>query len=119
MLGITSRAMSEAEYDQRSRDAVANAWAEYEGEGGKASDHGYYDASAYFVDEDLVVVITDLARSRITTCYHEHFDKKHASSLAAGMTAGQRRLRYRQQLKFDEQGKMIVNLRRLRGFEDA
>jgi hypothetical protein len=110
--------MTEAEYEQRSRAAVTNAWAEFEGEGGKASEHGYYDAAAYFVDDDLIVTITDITRTKFHTCYHEHFDRKHASSPAVGMTLGQRRLRYLQQLKHDKRGKMIVNFRPIRGVPD-
>jgi len=118
LLGVTGRTITEAEYEQRSRDAFANAWAEFEGEGGKASDHGYYEPAVYFVDDELVVVITDLARLRFTTCYHEHFDQSHSRSTSAGVSSGQRRLRFRDQLKNDERGKMIIKVRRIRGFSD-
>jgi hypothetical protein len=54
--------------------------------------------------------ITDLARSRFHTCYYEHFNRRHGPM----PSVGQRKLLYRQQLRWDEQGKMILNVRRIR-----
>jgi hypothetical protein len=110
--------MTQDEYAQRSRAAVANAWAEFEGEGGKASEHGYSDAAVSFIDDNGVVAITDPGRVQFLTCFHEHFDRKHATSPALGMTVGQKRLRYLQQLKDDRRGKMLVNYRPIRGVPD-
>jgi hypothetical protein len=62
------------------------------------------------VDDQLVVAITDLTRSLFHTCYHEHFNKRHGPM----PSLGQRKLLYGQQLRWDEQGKMILNVRRIR-----
>jgi hypothetical protein len=115
LLGITDQAMTKAQYEQRSEAAVTNAWGEYEGEGRDVEGRTYYPLAAYFVDADLVVAITDTFRNEFITCYHEHFGRKHHTSPAAGMSAGQRQLRYREHLKAEEQGGMIRNVKRCRG----
>src|SRR5947207_13583833 len=76
LLKIIGRVMTATEYETRSQDAVANAWAEYEGEGRNVQLAEYYPAAAYFVDEDLVVAVTDPFKREFITCYHEHLDKK-------------------------------------------
>jgi hypothetical protein len=115
LLGVVGRPVSEAEYEQRSEDAVANAWAEYEGEGRDVQGQTYYPLAAYYVDDALVVAITDTFRRDFNTCYHEHFGRRHSTSLAAGMSVGQCRLRYKQHLAQEEQGGMIRNVTRIRG----
>jgi hypothetical protein len=110
LLEIVGRDMTEQEYEQRSLAAYHNAWGEYEGEGRNVAAQSYYPPAAYFVDDDLVVAITDLARNLFQTCYHEHFNRRHGPM----PSLGQRRLLYRQQLRWDEQGKMIRNVRRIR-----
>ncbi len=70
----------------------------------------YYPRAAYFVDDDLVVAITDLARGLFHTCFHEHFNRRHGPM----PSLGQRQLLYRQHLRWDELGKMILNVRRIR-----
>jgi hypothetical protein len=107
--------MTEDEYDRRSADAVSDAWAEYEAEGWDVAGRTFYPLAAYFVDDDLVVAITDTFRRDFRTCYHEHFRYNHADSPALGMTAGERRLCYREHLKVREQGKLIRNVKRIRG----
>src|SRR5438270_11656459 len=100
LLNSVGRDMTEPEYEQRSQDAFQNAWGEYEGEGRNVAGQCYYAPAAYFVDDDLVVAITDLARGSFHTCYHEHFNKRHGPmpSLA------QRKLLYVQHLRWEEQG---------------
>ena len=114
LLAIDGRDITEAEYEQRSQAAVTNSWGEYEGEGRDVEAGRYYPAAAYFVDDDLVVAITDLGRREFLTCYHEHFNRPHGVVPGPNASAGQRRLRFIQQLNWDEQGKMIRNLRRIR-----
>src|SRR5262249_10533751 len=115
LLGIVGRAMTEAQYEQRSQDAFSNAWGEYEGEGRDVEGRTYYPLAAYLVDAALRVLITDTIRNEFVTCYHEQFGRKHNTSPAVGMTAGQRQLRYREHLKLEEQGGMIRNVKRVRG----
>ncbi len=115
LLGITGRSMTEPEYEQRSINAFNNAWAEYEGEGRNVAARAYYPPSAYFVDDELVVAITDIGRNKFLTCYHEHFDRPHGVDPGQSASVGQKRFRYREHLRYEEQGKMIRNLRRIRG----
>jgi hypothetical protein len=110
LLGIVGRDMTEQEYEQRSHAAFQNAWGEYEGEGRNVAGQCYYPHAAYFVDDDLAVAITDLARNRFHTCYHEHFNRRHGPM----PSLGQRKFLYVQQLRWDELGKMILNVRRIR-----
>lgn len=100
LLGIVGRDMTEQEYEQRSLAAFHNAWGEYEGEGRNVAARAYYPSGAYLVDDDLVVTITDPSRNIFHTCYHEHFNRPHDPM----PSVGQRRLLYRQQLRWDEIG---------------
>ena len=116
LLGITGRPVTESHYEARSLDAFTNSWAEYEGEARNVEAGEYYPPSAYFVDNDLVVAITDIPRSAFLTCFHEHFGRRHHSSPAAGMSQGQRLLRYKENLCLEERGRLIQKVRRIRGF---
>jgi hypothetical protein len=111
LLGITGRAMTEQEYEQRSQKAFTSAWGEYEGEGRNVSAQTYYPKAAYFVDDELVVAITDSARKTFHTCYHDHLGTGRHGPMPS---LGQRKLRYIQELRWRELGKMIRNLRRIR-----
>ena len=116
LLGIAPQVMTELQYDERSEKAYTNAWAEYEAEHWDRRAREYISARAYFVDEQLVVAITDLWRREFITCYHEHFDKPHNVDPSSTASEGQRQLRFREVLEREEKGKMVRKLRRLRGF---
>jgi hypothetical protein len=113
LLGITGRTMTENEYESKSLDVVDNAWAEYEGQH-QFGPNDYEEARVYFVDDDLVLAITDVFRRDFFTCYHEHPSRRHVSR-AAMASIGQRRLEFRRRLDDEEQGKLIRNLQRIRG----
>ena len=115
LLGIAGRPMTQTQYEQRTEDAFSNAWAEFEGEAWNVAARDYYSPSAYFVDDNLVVAITDMPRREYQTCYHEHFHRPHGVDPGPSVSVGQRRLRYRQHLQHEEQGKLIRNLKRIRG----
>jgi hypothetical protein len=115
LLGIIGQTMTESQYEMRTDDAVTNAWGEYEGEGWDVSRREYSEARAYYVDNDLVVAVTDSFRNEYITCFHEHFDHPHGVIPGAGATEGQKQLRYIDRLKFDEQGGAIRNVKRIRG----
>jgi hypothetical protein len=108
--------MTESQYDLRSLDAVTNAWAEYEGEWCERSTGDWKEARAYFVDDELVVAITDTFRRSFITCFHEHFDYPHGVEPGPSATAGDRHLRYKAMLKKDERLKFIRKVKRIRGF---
>ena len=93
---------------------MTHAWGEYEGEGRNVQQMSYYPLAAHFVDDDLVVAITDHARTEFQTCYHEHFSRAHGVDPPAGASVAQRQLRYKQKLMWDEQGGMIRNLKRIK-----
>lgn len=114
LLGIAGRSMTEAEYAQRSLAAVANAWAEYDGESRNVAAGNYYPRAKHFVDDGLVVAITDLTASDFLTCFHEHFSRRHVHPSTHG-AIGHRQLRYKNFLRFEEQGKLILNVKRIRG----
>jgi hypothetical protein len=103
LLGISGRQMTESEYDLRSEAAFDNAWGEYEGEGRDVASREYSEVRAYFVDNDLVVAITDGFRNEFVTCFHEHFDRPHRVDPGSGATVGQKQLRFKERLKIDEQ----------------
>jgi hypothetical protein len=116
LLGIPTGQLTEDQYERRSQEAFDNAWGVYEGDSWDVDRREYRSRAAYFVDDELVVVITDTFQREFITCFHEHFDFKHAKSPASSMTSGQRRFKYRDRLQADEQGGMIRNVSRCRGF---
>jgi hypothetical protein len=115
LLGMVGTTITEAQYGERADDAIDNAWGEYEGEGWDVQCCEYAELRAYYVDAELVVAITDSFRHDFVTCFHEHFDRPHGVDPGAGATVGQKQLRYKERLKIDEQGKVIRNLKRIRG----
>jgi len=69
---------------------------------------------------DLVVAITDLARTRFVTWFHENFDGRqplHGKHPGRGASIAQRRLRYREDLRLKDKGRVIINLRIIRDGE--
>ena len=104
---------SESRYELRADAAVDNAWCIFEGEGWDVEKREYSESRLYYVDNDLVVAITDCFNRYFVTCFHEHFHRPHG--VVPEATLGQKQLRYRQQLKIDEGGKAIRNLRRIKG----
>ena len=72
---------------------------------------------AHDVDDDLVVAIVDVARSLFVTCFHEHFDSRrplHGRHPGSRVSVAQRRLRYLDDLRLKEKGRLIINLRFIR-----
>ncbi len=66
----------------RSVRAVTGAWCEYEAQGRDFDRSAYLPARVSYVDDDLVVAVTDLARTRFVTGFHEHFDGRQPPRLA-------------------------------------
>jgi hypothetical protein len=113
LLGIAGRKMRESEYESRSIDVVENAWGEYEGKH-QVGVNEYEEARAYFVDDDLIIAITDTFHREFFTCYHEHPGRRHTNR-ASMPSIGQRRLEYRRRLDAEETGKLIIKLVRVKG----
>lgn len=113
LLGINPKLMTELEYEERSELAVTTSWAKFKGESRNIATREYYKQAMYFVDDQLVVAITDDSEYEFITCFHEHFGRGHASPRSIG-TVGQRRLRYKEHIRFDEQGGLIRNVRWIR-----
>jgi hypothetical protein len=107
--------MTESQYEIRSHDAVDNAWALYEGRSWEANlrEHSP-DVRTFFVDDELVVAITESFQREFITCFHEHPGGRHVAR-AAMPSVGQRRLEFKARLDAKEKGKMIIGLRRIRG----
>lgn len=117
LLGITGRTVTVEEYRDRSVRAVTDAWCEYEAEGRDFERSTYLPARASYVDDDLVVAVTDLARARFVTCFHEHFDGRqppHGRNPGRGVSVAQRRARYREDLRLKAQGRLVINLKVVR-----
>jgi hypothetical protein len=115
LLKINGRPMKESEYDLRSDKAVAKAWAKFEAQMRNVQHGEYYDRAMYFVDDELVVAVTDTFEREFVTCYHQHFGRKmagHARVMSAN--AGDRKLSYLDLLNERLQGGLIVRLRWIR-----
>ncbi len=115
LLNINGRQMTESEYELRADDTVNKAWAEYECESLDSNFYEFRNSRCYFVDDDLVVVITDTFKKDLITCFHKHFKSPHGLDPRPDATIGQKRLRYKQILNEKEQGRKIRNLRRIKG----
>lgn len=115
LMGISGRTVTLEEYAGRSIVAHRDSWAEYEGESRDIALSEYLPRRACFVDEDLVVAITDTTRIEFVTCFHEHFGKAHGVDASWHASPGQRRLRYREHLDREERGGLVRNVRRIRG----
>jgi hypothetical protein len=114
LLGVTGRSLTIEEYRDRSVQAVTNTWCEYEAQGRNFALSTYLESRIYYVDDDLVVAITDGTRSLFVTCFHEHFDGRqslHGRHPGRGASVAQRRILYREDLRVKEQGRVIINLK--------
>jgi hypothetical protein len=124
LLGISGRGMTETEYERRSQAAVVSSWCEYEAEeldreasrfSGRAE---FHRRAAYFVDEDLVVAVTDISREDFRSCFHEHFNVKDVQKAHAlvhrKLTVGERKAKYLRALSNDERGGILRNLKKVR-----
>ena len=114
IFGIPSM-ITEPQYEAVSHQVVRESWAEFEAQKVDPQYGGYHNASAYFVDDMLVTAITDLSRSRFITCFHEHFGRPHGVVAGPSVSAGQRKLLYRQLLDEKEGHGTYKNVRRKRG----
>jgi hypothetical protein len=117
LLGVVGRSMTAEEYWDRSQTAVFDSWCEYEAQGRDFALSAYLKLRASYVDDDLVVAVVDIARSFFVTCFHEHFDSRrppHGRHPGRGVSVGQRRLRYLEDLRIKEKGRLIINLRIIR-----
>jgi hypothetical protein len=117
LLGVTGRAMTRDEYRERSFLAITGSWCEYEAEGRDYALSAYLKARVYYVDDELIVAITDLARSLFVACFHEHFDDRrglHGRYPGNTVSVAQRRIRYREDRRLKEKGRLIINLKVIR-----
>lgn len=124
LIGIKGRDMTEAEYHQRSLEAKAYSWAEYEGQ--HREDSEYLEPRHYFVDDDLVCTITDIAVSKIYTCFHaahpkrKHFDlKKPYVNDRSEAAIGNRRLDFIKKIKNRIRGDQLLNFKAVKGLKNV
>jgi hypothetical protein len=105
-----SAAMSPEQYELRSDDAVGNAWAKYEGEDYDEVLKSFRDGAMYFVDEELVVAITDAWEREFITCFHKHYSGVDHPAIMA-LSVGGRKLLYRERLNLEVQGRFFRRLK--------
>jgi hypothetical protein len=109
--------MTVEEYRDRSGRTAAAAWCEYESQGRDVERSTDLPARVSYVHDDLGVAVTDPARARLVTCFHEHFDGRqppHGRHPGRGVSVAQRRVRYREALRLQEKGRVIINLKVVR-----
>jgi len=111
LLGLIGRSMTVEEFGDRSVRTVSESWFEYKAQVRDFALCSYVKPRAHYVDNDLVVAITDVARTSFVTCFHEHFDSHrplHGRHPGRGVSVSQRRLRYLDDLRLKEQGRLGV-----------
>ena len=90
--------VNESQYELIAQDAIANAWGEFDAEWRSSEDE--YSAAGYYVDDRLVVSITDPFRREYITCYHKHSLNPHPIDKNPSPEArGNLRLKFRDWLK--------------------
>jgi hypothetical protein len=117
LMQISGRIMTEEKFRDRSLQAVSSAWCEFEAQKHDLAPGAYLPARACYVDDELVVAVTNIPRSWFFTCYHEHFDSRrplHGRYPGNNVSVAQRRLRYREDLRRKTQGRFFINVRILR-----
>jgi hypothetical protein len=114
VLGITLGEIGDNQYAARAQVAITTSWLEYEAERMDFIIEAFTPLRTTYVDDDLIVAVTDLSRRNMITSYHEHFNKSYKKAHAPGAMAGDRRLMYREQLRQKEAGGLVRNLRRVR-----
>jgi hypothetical protein len=117
LLGLSGRQITVEEFRDRSERAVSDSWCEYEAQGRDFAQSTYLEPRASYVDNDLVIAVTDILRASFVTCFHEHFDSRrplHGKNPGRSVSAAQRRLRYLDDLRIKEKGRLIINLRVIR-----
>jgi hypothetical protein len=118
LLAITGRSITLEEYRDLSEVVVVNSWCEYEAQSWDPVLRTYRKRNASYIDNDLVVAIVDLSRLFFMTCVHEHFDSRrplHGKNPGRTVSVAQRRFRYLDDLRIKEKGRLIINLRIIRG----
>lgn len=115
LLNINDRKMTESEYELRADEAVDKAWTEFECEWLDEKINEFLDLRYYFVDDELIVSITDSFKRYFITCFHKHFALPHGIDPRSDATVGQKRLRYNDMLKEKIQGKIIQKFKRIKG----
>jgi hypothetical protein len=117
LLALVGREMTKEEFEARSLQAVTAAWLEYEAQARDFALSSYHKSRAHYVDDDIVVSITDENRSHFVTCFHEHFDSRrslHGKNPGKAASVAQRRIRYAEDLRLKDKARLITNLRIIR-----
>ena len=117
LLGLIGRSMTIEEYRDRSVRAVADSWWAYQTQGRNFALSTYRETRVDYADDDLAVAFASGTQSHFVTCFHEHFDGRqplHGNHPGRGVSVAQRRIRYREDLRLKEQGRLIINLKVIR-----
>lgn len=71
-----SGTISEPAYAMLADDAVTNSWGVFAADWRRSSD-SEYEPAVYFIDEQLLVAVTNAHCTRYITCYHKHSLNPH------------------------------------------
>lgn len=108
---LGSSGLTLQQYEAASQATVASAWGEL-----LVTHADHRGERRYYVDDRLILAITDHNGDKFTTCYHEHlwgipeFRGGHRHVLS--MSVGQRRGRYQQKTRVDRGFQQVRWLRR-------
>lgn len=119
--------VSEDDYEEASQEVFEEHWYAYEAEFLEANQDyvtleggarvmrsrlEYQSARTTFVDDRMVLAVTDLSQTYFVTCYHEHYGKGHVEGQHRDRrTLGERRDEYKRSVAHK------VKARRLRSLE--
>ena len=107
--------ITEKQYSDLSHDVINDHWGKIVASK-RDGNRGWYPESMYFIDDELVLVITDKPQSWIRTCYHMHLGNECKE--VRSWSVGRRRLRCQQSFTQVEDCE-YRNVKVLKGVKDV
>ena len=104
------------QYAEASLRTVHKAMIYFEAQRRDRENNDLIEPRCYFVDRRLLQAITDIRSRRFISYYQEHFGQTVSQSAIKDMEDGDRLLRIQTKIKHEEDGGLLVHVRRKYGF---
>lgn len=104
------------DYEEASLRSVHKAVMYFEAQHLNRENNQFNESRSYFVDRRLLQAITDISTSNFISYYQVNFYRTVSQSAIKEMTDGDRLLRFQTKIKREEDGGLLVQVRRKHGF---